>query len=256
MEVNHHVQPTFKGKEMKLYSLEEGESTCIFWNSSIKKIFLFSITCLFMAWTHGYLFYSLNDNPVLSQTIAVLVIENFQFDSCVLSYVPHFSPFSLLSGTIWCFRLTMYFPCSSPRISSSSEAPWLLLFRMVFRNQVLNSWCAFCYRGIICFYTFLVDRVRKYIYIHLPMHMHVSSFIFVSLSMHTYIMYIHAYTFTYTRVHMWIYFCIYLHVYLSKNEFILISPALIQHCKIHSSIPSLFIITSFSDSKKPGSHCL
>lgn len=198
MGVNHHVQPTFKGKEMKRYSLEEGESTCIFWNSSIKKICLFSITCLFMAWTHGYLFYSLNDNPILSQTIAVLVIENFQFDSCVLSYVPHFLPFSLLSGTIWCFRLTMYFPCSSPRISSSSEAPWLLLFRMVFRNQVLNSWCAFCYRGIICFYTFLVDRVRKYIYIyiHLRMHMHISSFIFVSISMHTYITYIHAYTFT------------------------------------------------------------
>ena len=126
---------------------------------------------------------------------------------------PIFSPISLLSGTIWCFRLTMYFPCSSPRISSSSEAPWLLLFRMVFRNQILNSWCAFCYRGVICFYTFLVDRVRKYIYTlacaythifiyfcvykytypyiciymhsYLPMHMYVSVFISVSICMHT-----------------------------------------------------------------------
>lgn len=100
MEVNHHVQLTFKGKEMKLHSLEEGESMCLFWNSSIKKICLFSITYLFMPWTHGYLFYSLNDNPILSQIIAVLVIENFQFDSCVLSYVPHFFPISLLSGTV------------------------------------------------------------------------------------------------------------------------------------------------------------
>lgn len=91
MEVNHHVQPTFKGKGTKLHSLEEGESTCIFWNS-IKKICLFSITYLFMASTHGYLFYSLNDNPILSQTIAVLAIENLKCDSCALSYVPHFFP--------------------------------------------------------------------------------------------------------------------------------------------------------------------
>ena len=91
MEVNHHVQPTFKGKGTKLHSLEEGESTCMFWNS-IKKICLFSITYLFMAWTHGYLFYSLNDNPILSQTIAVLAIENLKCDSCALSYVPHFFP--------------------------------------------------------------------------------------------------------------------------------------------------------------------
>lgn len=89
-------------------------------------------------------------------------------------------------------------------------------------------------------------------YIHLPMHMHISSFIFVSICIPIY-MCIHAYIFTYACMHIWIYFCIYLHVYLSKNEFILISPALIQHCRIHSGIPSLFIITSF---KKPGSHCL
>ena len=214
MGVNHHVQPTFKGKEMKRYSLEEGESTCIFWNSSIKKICLFSITCLFMAWTHGYLFYSLNDNPILSQTIAVLVIENFQFDSCVLSYVPHFLPFSLLSGTIWCFRLTMYLPCSSPRISSSSEAPWLLLFRMVFRNQVLNSWCAFCYRGIICFYTFLVDRVRKYMYIYtLTAYAHI--FIYFCVYKYAYLYYV------YTCIHIYLSTCTYLNLFLYLSACIL-----------------------------------
>lgn len=126
----------------------------------------------------------------------------------------------------------------------------ILLFRKVFRNQVLNSWCAFCYRGFICFYTFLVNRVRKYIYI--PMRARI--FIYFYVYMHTYIyVYTRIYMYPCMCVHIWIYFCIYLHVYFSKNEFILISPALIQHTEFILASLLLFIITSFSDSKKPGS---
>ena len=84
---------------------------------------------------------------MLSQIVAALVIGNFQVGSCVLLMYPPFFSISLLSGTIRCSRLTMYFPCSSPRISSFSEEPFY--WRIVFRNQVLSSWCAFCYWGVI-----------------------------------------------------------------------------------------------------------
>jgi len=73
------VQPILKGSGVKLHILERGVSTSVVWGSLREICLFFLIYLLFLqsfisVWTCGYLFYTLDYNPILF----VLLLKSFQ----------------------------------------------------------------------------------------------------------------------------------------------------------------------------------
>lgn len=108
----------------------------------------------------------------------------------------------------------------SPVLEStiSPRSPASLYWRVIFKNQNLDTGCAYCYWGF---------TTTKPIYVYMLIQVC-----------------------TYLKLFLVLSICIYI-----KQEFILISPTLIQNHKVHSSFPLLLIYFYFLfDSKKSGFH--
>ena len=98
----------------------------------------------------GYLFYTLNYNPILlldfaSHIFPVVTIGNpLNLVLCPLEIMLlfFFNSTFLLSSHSRCSRLILCIYCLCPRISHFPKEPWFLLIENGIRNQDLSPWCA------------------------------------------------------------------------------------------------------------------
>lgn len=119
-----------------------------------------------------YLFYSLHYNPILGYWGCCLSHSSwghwklFRIDSCVpLAWFHSFELFlcaSLLSGTIKCSRLILYFPSIALVESAiSTSSPGSFCWKVVFRNKNRGSWFACCYWVTIASNTSQQTKLEK-----------------------------------------------------------------------------------------------
>ena len=94
----------------------------------------------------------------------------------------YFLSICLLSGTIRCSRLILYFPCPCPKIGHFSKEPWFHLLENDIRNQYLGAGYAHCYWGVIVSKPLSVNRAMKYAYVKSPTYTHIYNSINPALS--------------------------------------------------------------------------
>ena len=180
-------------------------------------------------WTHGYLFYTLGYNSVLSHlsvSPALAIGSSFSWFLCLsLLHTPMmvmrcfvlFLSTSLLSGIIRCSRLILYTSCPSPKISHFSKESWFLFLENSIRNQDMGAKCAQYYWGVVAS-SLSADRTRKAMCVYWPLYIHIS----INISI-----------------------CNHLSLYEAKHEFILMPQTRIHYHMDHSS-PLPFLICNLS----------
>lgn len=82
-----------------------------------------------------------------------------------LTFLCHSLSIHLLSGTIQCFRPSLYFPCSIPGIGQFSKDDWsFLMDNNIWKPKLEHCMCSLLLM-CQCFQVFPKDRVRKYQYL-------------------------------------------------------------------------------------------
>lgn len=121
--ISKHVQPLLKGdSDSALPPREENIYTYIIWNSSTREICFFSpfIQSFISIWAH---------NLILCHLLFTLfwLLVFFQISSYMPLPCPSFFEHFLTFNTTGSFKLILYFPRPSPRLSHFSKEPWFLL---------------------------------------------------------------------------------------------------------------------------------
>lgn len=135
-------------------------------------------------WIHGFPFYSMCYDPILSLFILMLNCPRFgqweplQFGSYILltcSY--HSLRTSLCSGTR-CSRLICTFLVLALESTISPTSPGSFQWKMLFKNQDLGARCAHCYGGVASRSSQQSQRIDVYTHTHL--------WLFLQFSIHIY----------------------------------------------------------------------
>lgn len=108
---------------------------------------LFMDVCVFM-WAHGFLFYPMDYNPLLSLFILMLKLSKiWSVEPCVLLAIPVTEPL-LLSP-----QDALGFSCISPAPALDSlkfpRSPMFLIFEFFVCLFLVGAKCVHCYRGVI-----------------------------------------------------------------------------------------------------------